>query len=263
MRANSRLKGASKKPNEKSHFALIGFKRYWKVLIAVVLALVVGSFFITRSSGWFSGLTQKLVNNEVEEVVLKGEFKFVGQASMEDVVGKYIGNSFLEVDLKQMKMSLELNPWVDSISVSRVWPNKIVVLIQEHKPIAIWGENRFLNMRGDIVNVDSVEKLAGLPFLSADDMYASSVLGRFFEIGKLLKEHNIGLSSISLDETMSWTVGLNNSLIVKLGREKMWEKLQHLMSLKNTMSDEQFNDIKKVDMRYEKGFAVSWKDLSE
>ncbi|MBV9890485.1 MAG: FtsQ-type POTRA domain-containing protein, partial [Rhizobacter sp.] len=58
---------------------------------------------------------------------------------------KLAGN-FLTIDLAAAKRAFESVPWVRVAVVRRVWPDRLRVRLEEHKPVAIWG-------------VDSGEKL--------------------------------------------------------------------------------------------------------
>ncbi len=67
------------------------------------------------------------------------------------------------------------------------------------------------------------------------------------------------LTAVELDETRAWTLTLQSGLVIKLGRDRLWEKLLYLLTAKNGELGQKFNDIQLVDMRYPSGFAVRWK----
>src|SRR5664279_5824074 len=51
---------------------------------------------------------------------------------------KLAGN-FLTLDLGSVRRAFETVPWVRHAVVQRVWPNRLRVRLEEHRPVAIWG----------------------------------------------------------------------------------------------------------------------------
>ena len=51
---------------------------------------------------------------------------------------KLAGN-FVTMDLRSVRHAFESVPWVRLAVVRRVWPNRLRVQLEEHRPVAIWG----------------------------------------------------------------------------------------------------------------------------
>ena len=57
-------------------------------------------------------------------------------------------------------------PWVRRAAVRREWPNKLVVVIDEHKPLGTWGEDgKLISVEGDLftANLAEAEEEGDLP----------------------------------------------------------------------------------------------------
>ena len=202
---------------------------------------------------------QQYTHRPIKEVQIEGSFQYLAREELSEAIEDYVTESFLELDLHYLKQRLEQNPWIDSVTIARVWPDKLVVRVEEEQPIARWGKKGFLNMRGDIVEVEKTSKIQALPFLYGDDRYAQEIMGQYLRIGKLLAQQEMLLTAVELDETRAWTLTLQSGLVIKLGRDRLWEKLLYLLTAKNGELGQKFNDIQLVDMRYPSGFAVRWK----
>lgn len=206
---------------------------------------------------------KNITNRPIASVQIDGEFLYLSKDQAQELIGGFIHSGFLKLDIDSLKSALEQNPWVDYVSVARQWPDVLKVTIVEQQPIARWGEDGFLNMRGDIVFVNDNHKLQSLPYLYGDDRYAKQVMQQYLFIAKLFGPSNRVLTSLQLDPTLSWTLEFDHTVQVKLGRDRVLEKLQHLQTASSGQLKDRFGEISGIDMRYDKGFAVTWKDAGD
>jgi cell division protein FtsQ len=203
------------------------------IIVKVALvAVAVGALltFILRFSP--QDKLQQYTHRPIKQVQIEGSFQFTSQEELQSAIGLYVQDSFLQLDLNHLKLQLEQHPWIDSVAIARMWPDKLVVRVVEQQPIARWGEKGFLNMRGDIIEVEKTTKIQSLPLLHGDDRDAQEIMGQYLRIGKLLAQQDLVLSAVKLDQTRSWTLTLQSGLIIKLGRDRLWEKLQNLVAAK-------------------------------
>lgn len=201
---------------------------------------------------------QQFVHRPIKQVQIEGAFQFISSEALQEQIELYVTSSFLELELSELKQNLEQNPWIDTVAIARVWPDKLIVRVVEQQPIAQWGGKGFLNMRGDIVEVEKTTKIQALPLLQGNDRYAQEIMSQYLRIGKLLAQQDLVLAAVELDDTRAWTLTLQTGIKIKLGRERLWEKLQYLMAAKSGELGKDFYNIQLVDMRYPSGFAVTW-----
>lgn len=225
------------------------------LLLAVFLGGIATAF-------WYFEPREKLqqfTHRPIKQVQIEGTFQFISSEALQEQIEIYVKDSFLELQLSDLKSQLEKNPWIDTVAIARVWPDKLIVRVSEQQPIAQWGKKGFLNMRGDIVEVEKTTKIQALPLLQGNDRYAQEIMGQYLRIGKLLAQQELVLAGVELDDTRAWTLTLQSGITIKLGRERLWEKLQYLLTAKNGELGKDFHKIQLVDMRYPSGFAVTWK----
>lgn len=211
---------------------------------------------------WFDprAKVQQFAGRPIKHVDIESEFIYLSDQQLQAIVADYVTGTFLDVDIAGLKARLETNPWVDRVSVSRQWPEKLVVRVTEQQPIARWGTDAFLNLRGDIIRVEPTPLLRHLPKLSGEDRYAVDVMRQYLRAGKLLGQHGLELAAVELDATLAWTLTLSGDTTIVLGREQLLERLQAVIAAKNTVLANHFDKVKNLDMRYHNGFAVGWKD---
>jgi cell division protein FtsQ len=61
---------------------------------------------------------------------------YTSQARVQSVFGTDMGQSIFSIPLAERRRHLLAVDWVSSASVSRVWPNRIVAVVTERKPVA-------------------------------------------------------------------------------------------------------------------------------
>ena len=71
-------------------------------------------------------------------------------------LNEFSGN-FFTVDLGRVRQSFEEVPWVRRAQVRRLWPNRLFVALEEHRPLAQWGDGRFVNTFGELFSVNPRE----------------------------------------------------------------------------------------------------------
>lgn len=238
-----------------------GHYRYFGSVMLKTL-MVAGLFAGIITAVWYFDPREKLqefTHRPIKQVQIEGSFQFISSEVLQRQIELYVKDSFLELELGDLKRQLEQNPWIDTVAIARVWPDKLIVRVVEQQPIAQWGKKGFLNMRGDIVEVEKTTKIQALPLLQGNDRYAQEIMGQYLRIGKLLAQQDLVLAAVELDDTRAWTLTLQSGITIKLGRERLWEKLQYLLTAKSGELGKEFHNIQLVDMRYPSGFAVTWK----
>ena len=95
--------------------------------------------------------------------------------------------NFFTLDLAAARRAFESVPWVRSAVVKRVWPNRLAVQLEEHRPVALWAEpggsdtnadaDRLVNSHGEVfeANLGDVEDDA-LPTLRGPEGSAPHLL---------------------------------------------------------------------------------------
>jgi cell division protein FtsQ len=91
------------------------------------------------------------------------------------------GRGLLLVDLVQAQRSLETHPWIRRVVVRRVFPDTLVVELDEREPVAVLrtgtgGREFLLDRDGTLISEGVPEADEGLPILTGVD-YADAILG--------------------------------------------------------------------------------------
>ncbi len=230
--------------------------------LVIFTGCILGMGVVFVSLEWHTKL-KNLANHPVSNVQVSGDFQFLEKEIAQRIVSASLERGFLDIDINNLKIQLETNPWVDSVAVARRWPDALSVEVFEQQPIARWGTVGFLNNRGEIVRVPESEKLVGLPYLQGDDRHAETIMNHYLRIRKLFAHAEMDIASVAMDSTRAWQVQLDTGITLKLGREQTLEKLQHFLTASRGVLAERLSEVHAVDMRYQNGFSVTWKMASD
>lgn len=205
-------------------------------------------------------LLRLALDQPVERVAISGRFQRVQALDVEQAVrGAMGGAGMASVDLASIRLAVEAIPWVDRVSVARSWPRALSVEVVEHVPVARWGEQGLLNVRGEVFVQDSRHIPPELPLLNGPEGQQQAMTGRYLAAAPRLTEAGMRLTSLTLDERGAWELELDNGVKLRLGREQVDERFDRFLSSGARIVAARAGEIEYVDLRYANGFAVGWR----
>jgi cell division protein FtsQ len=195
----------------------------------------------------------------IRTVMLSGEFQHLDQAEIEQVLRAYIGQGFFSLDIRELQHNLHTRDWTESVSIRRVWPDKLRVRIVEKKPIARWDDRHLLSTTARVYRADT-KAFAHLPRVHARNHEPALALQRFHSLKASFEQVGERLVALEIDSRGSIDVELINGLQIRLGRDDIERKVARLASIYDAQILPRREQIERLDMRYSNGFAVAWKN---
>jgi len=178
--------------------------------------------------------------------------------------------SFLTLDLQKSRAAFESVPWVRHAVVQKVWPMRLSVQLEEHRPVALWamadGNDRLVNSFGEVfeANVGDVED-DGLPRLAGPDGSAPQMLAMQRRLQPVLAPLGAGdLAQLTMSARGSWRVELDKGAALELGRGSEDEVLARTDNFVHTMPRvvaQYQRPLESADLRHADGFAVRLKGV--
>jgi cell division protein FtsQ len=194
-------------------------------------------------------------------LVLTGERQHITDDMITDILAKQEQKlNFFTLEIDELQKQLEEKPWIYSVSIRKNWPDTLKIHIVEQTILASWNKKALLNRFGEIVDVvpdSNAEYVA----LSGDDEKSGEVLNTFIQLEQLLKPSLYRIASLSSDKRNSTELVLKNGIILKLGKEQKLERIQlFLNAFPRIVKKYEIKSIEYVDLRYDTGLAVGWKN---
>lgn len=225
------------------------------------MALVLGA--LAAAYQWLSEPVLRWLDRPVAEVSVEGSFRYLDRERVEQLLGPELAVEFLKLDLGEIKELLEREPWIERASLRRRWPDRLEVSLIEQQPIARWGDRGFLNRRGDVIEVEPTEALNELPRLQGADQEAAQLMERYQDLAQLLRSRGLTIQTLHQAPNGAWHLELSDGVRIDIGRDRLVEKVQRFGSVYDRQLVERWDDVKRVDLRYQSGVAVSWKTRPE
>jgi cell division protein FtsQ len=188
-----------------------------------------------------------------------------------NVVPKLQG-SFFTVDLLHAKAAFENVPWVRKAMVRREFPNRLSVELEEHQPVAYWGnesESRLLNQQGEVFSANFGElDDENLPHLSGPDSESSQVLHMYEILKPELHKVQLQIKGLELTARGSWRAELKGGAHLELGRGSSDEVMARVERMTRTLAQvaqrfgRQTQALEAADLRHVNGYALRLRGVS-
>jgi cell division protein FtsQ len=234
--------------------------RYLAPIALTVLVLMGVTFLMQRGS--FSVVRDTLV--PIRHVRIEGAFANVEPEELEAVVMPLVRVNYITVDIESIERALIKVPWVMQARVTRIWPNTVQIDVMEQEPIARWGNDSLIGRDGKVFRV--ARGLGGflhLPLLLGPEGREGEVLAMLEGLNQDFSPRNTHVTSLKLSGRLAWTATLSDGPEIAYGNQDPRQATLRLLSVLPGLGKERIEAIRTIDMRYPRGFAVTWKPGSE
>ncbi|WP_020207934.1 cell division protein FtsQ/DivIB [Gilvimarinus chinensis] len=201
-----------------------------------------------------------MLQHPVDEVRVEGKFVQISREGATKLISDAIDREYVELNLAQLKVKLEDHPWVERAVISRELPSGLSVTLIEQVPIARWGDKGFLNQRGEVIYTEQIASLTHLPELLGRDVESAKIMRQYQDFSRLLRSRNLSVAKLWVDQLDTWKLQLENKTELVLGKGELPEKLQRFLRVYDEHLVQNFDAVKRIDLRYANGLAVSWSD---
>jgi len=208
------------------------------------------------------------------EPVAGQTLKHINKSFVKRQVLETVQGNFFSVRLEDVKRGFESMPWVRHANVRRVWPNGLIVSIEEQKPFGTWGgsdSHELVNHHGEIFTgrVSEISDDIRLVDFHGPDDAGKEVMSLYEKASNWFKPWGAEVVSLALTERYAWHIKLSNGMKVEFGRDEessdktlTEERVARLFKYWPQVQERWSNRIDAVDLRYASGFAVHLSSVS-
>jgi cell division protein FtsQ len=169
--------------------------------------------------------------------------------------------NFFTVDLEKVRQAFEDAPWIRRAQVRRLWPNRLLVSIEEHRPLARWSDGRFVNTFGELfsANPEEVDHPEALLEFAGPEGTQGIVARRYAELTDQLKPLALAPHKVSLSDRQAWSARLDNGLTLLIGRDEgiaINDRISRWVAVHPVIQARLNVRTEVIDLRYPNGFAV-------
>lgn len=192
-----------------------------------------------------------------------GELQHVSAAAVRAaIVGRLSGN-FFTMRLDEARRVFETLPWVAGASVRRIWPDRLVVTLTEHRALGLWSDGRLLSDAGVLFVANSAEAEIYGPLVEFDGppALAQEAARRFYEFAGALATLQIELAAVDVSERAAWSLLTTEGQRILLGRDDppgaLRARLELIAAAWPQMVARFNGPPARVDARYPNGLAAA------
>ena len=239
--------------------------RLMNAIAGVVFALALATL-VAAGLAWAARRPQF----QFGDVRLEGDLQRNSVTTVRANAMPHLVGNFFTMDLARTRAAFEQVPWVRRAVVRRVWPNRLVVALEEHQPVALWegdeSSDKMVNSHGEVfeANVGDVED-DSLPQFAGPDGTSAQVLDMYRRLQPLFSGMDAEMTALRLSGRGSWKVDLDDGAAIELGRGTQDEVVERTMRFIRTLPQvlEKFHaPLETADLRHAEGYAVKLKGLS-
>jgi cell division protein FtsQ len=189
----------------------------------------------------------------VREVSIVGDAAHLTREQVQTVVFRHLRGNFFTMNLESARNAFEKLPWVRQVEVSRRWPDRIEFAVEEHRPLARWGESALVNEYGEVFEGASNHRL---PVFSGPEGTAQEVVQRYVDFEQVLAGIGRRVMEISLSPRRAWRLRLDDATVIELGRDQAQQRLATFVAAYTRGLGTLDAPALHVDLRYVNGFAI-------
>ncbi len=195
---------------------------------------------------------------------VQGELQYVSSDDVRAVLVQQPLGSFFSADVNTIRTQVESLAWVNRASIRKEWPDLLRVFVVEQQPLAHWNSNRrkqaLVNTVAEVFEADISVLTQPLPSLYGPETAVAETVEQYRSVQELLQLNGHQVSELRLSERFAVEVVLQSGLQLRLGREALLERVQRFIDMYPQLSRHKQQPIEYVDLRYDTGVAVSWRE---
>ena len=195
----------------------------------------------------------------IKHVRIEGVFRNLPQEEISSAISTLVQTGFFAVNNSAIINEVTKLEWVNKASIRRVWPDTLVLFVEEQVPVATWNETKLLNSRGETFKPSLPRRLFDLPNLSGADNQGKQVLTVFQGLNDSINELDLTVQQLDLAKHGSWSVVLSNGIEIKVGNQIPEKKIAKSLKVLASFEGELIEHAKELDLRYPNGVSVVWR----
>ena len=234
----------------------ISVKAWLTGLFLISLVGIIG-YELTKER--LKSLSIKTASLPIKYVRTEGEFQYLSKDDVKDILQPLVVTSFFDADMQAIHSAVSTLPWVDAVTVKRIWPDAIDIKVHEKQPFARWGKGALITESGVIFMPNINILIQNLITVTGPELQQVKVLEIMKGIKTALADHSMELAEFNVSDRWAWKIKLVTGMEILLGQDEQLKKLKRFLRTLTVLTQGQLDAMAVVDLRYPNGYAVSWR----
>lgn len=196
----------------------------------------------------------------VRVVRLVGDLHNVPRPVLVKAVAPFMHQNFYALDLNAVASAVGQVPWVGTARVERRFPRTLVVRVTPQVLTARWAKGGWVSADGRHVHLQGYRLPQGMPLFQGPVGREAYMATHYRRFQRLLSPLGLDISTLILSDRETWRIGLDKGPLLVLGRDGS-ARIGRFVRVFPQIAP-LFASMRRVDLRYTNGFAVSWRAAS-
>ncbi len=190
----------------------------------------------------------------VRSMVITGTLHHVRPEEVRVMVTPFAGQGLLMMSIERVAQVLSRHPWIEHVTVARLWPNRLQIAIKERQAAARWGD-ALLDEQGRPFQAPSPPP--DLPRLSGPETSKTLIFQHFQSLARQCLAFGLHLEALHL-EAAAWRARVSG-VEVLLGTQAPLADMTTYLQVVYPLVHAQQPLVERIDLRYRGAFAVRLK----
>lgn len=195
---------------------------------------------------------------------IEGDVTHASRAALRAQAAPKLQGNFFSLDLAQAQAAFQSVPWVRRAVVQRVWPDRLIVTLEEHRVAAWWqvddGDDKLVNLQGEVfeANPGDVDD-EDLPVLRGPDGSSAALLAMHRRLVPVFAEIGGRIGTLAMSARGSWRVVLDGGAEVELGRgdeDAVVARTRQFAATVGQLTERYQRPLAYADLRHADGYAL-------
>ena len=226
---------------------------HWKGIFLSILIIVLGIAFgevWRHRDQWIF---------PIKEVVIEANVKQLNSPELQKILQEEARGSLLLHFPQALAKKIKRLPWVDTVSVERVWPGTLRIALLQKVPVARFGSTQFVDQRGELFIPIDEQAYGSLPDIEGPADRATQLLSAYQALNSVLVPMNLRITRFEVSPRLAYILTLSNGIVLYMGSSDVVSRLETFVKVYAKILQPRASEIDHVDMRYGSGMAVGWK----
>ncbi|NNC23717.1 FtsQ-type POTRA domain-containing protein [Salinisphaera sp. USBA-960] len=200
-----------------------------------------------------------------KRVYVRGVTAHVDDRRLARIARSYLQTSFFNIDTAALAHRLNQLAWLHNVTVTRRWPNGVLIHLNEYRAMARWNEHALLAANGNLFRPVKRARMDALPKLAGPEGSEDQVFKTYQRLAAIVGSQYGQLAGLRQTQRGSWRAVLGNGLRLRIGRQQIAARMQRFTNFADASARvrKHIAQAGYVDLRYADGFAVGGSRTSQ
>lgn len=190
----------------------------------------------------------------INSVQITTELSNIKPVEVKEIVLPYVEASFFTIKMGALQKDLQALPWIQKVSIERVWPDTLKISVTEQKAAVRWKETAFISDQATLFDPQQSHVMS-LPRLSGNDARYQEVYAAFKRLNAQLAVVGLTIMEFDLSPRSAWSALLSNGMWLYLGQDDIDARLARFIKAMPMLNLETSVPAY-ADLRYTNGFVL-------